>query len=165
MNPWKIIGWIVLGCMVLMLGFCGLFAYNLSKVSDPEYKARVEAAKAASERRVAEAARADPNVCTVEKIDVVSVEAGFVDECRRTPCPSFKGAGVLNNRCTIPVGVQLKITGLDSSGKTIAVRDLWPNSIRNIPPGEYSFSMDQWLDHDPRMKTFEVEVIETKVWR
>jgi hypothetical protein len=29
MNPWKIIGWIILACLILMLGFCGLVLYGV----------------------------------------------------------------------------------------------------------------------------------------
>jgi hypothetical protein len=28
--------------------------------------------------------------------------------------------------------------------------------VGNIPPGDYTFSIDQWLDYEPRMKAVEV---------
>jgi hypothetical protein len=103
--------------------------------------------------------------CGPAQIEIVSTDGGFVDECTRTPCPSFKGVGVLRNNCPIPVGVQLKITALDAAGKPLATREMWPASVRNISPGEYTFSMDTWLDPDPKAESFRVEVVDTKEWR
>jgi hypothetical protein len=103
--------------------------------------------------------------CSVDKIEIISMNGGYVDNCRSRPCPSFKGAAVLANRCSIPVGVQVKIVGKDAAGQVLAVREGWPASVRNIPPGEYPFSLDTWLDFDPRVQTFSLTVTEVKVWR
>jgi hypothetical protein len=77
----------------------------------------------------------------------------------------MKGVAVLTNRCREPVGVQVKITGYDKSGSPVATSELWPASIRNIPTGDYPFSLDQYLDYDPSIKKFDLKVIEVKQWR
>lgn len=102
--------------------------------------------------------------CSVGKIEIISMTGGYVDTCRRTPCPSFKGAAVLANRCSIPVGVQVKLVAKDAAGQVVAVQDRWPASVQNIPPGEYPFTLDTWLDFDPRVQTFSLTVTEVKVW-
>jgi len=77
----------------------------------------------------------------------------------------MKGVGVLANQCSEPIGVQLKITGYDKAGAPVATRELWPASVRNIPPGDYTFSLDQWLAHDPEIKTFDVVPVAIRKWR
>lgn len=102
--------------------------------------------------------------CSTGNISIKSMEAGFVDKCQTRSCPAFRGAAVLTNSCSEPVGVQLKIIGLDSKGTTIAVNDFWPASVINIPPGDYAFSLDTKLDYDPRLKRFRLEVISVENW-
>jgi len=103
--------------------------------------------------------------CTLSDITIKSMRVKFVDKCRSSPCIYMKGVAVLTNRCEEPVGVQLKITGYDQTGAPVATSDLWPASTRNIPPGDYTFSLDQWLDYDPEMKKFDLVPIEVKQWR
>lgn len=103
--------------------------------------------------------------CKVSDITIKSMKAKFVDECKLSPCIYMKGVAVLTNNCAEPVGVQIKITGYDGSGSPVATRDLWPASVRNIPPGDYTFSLDQWLDYDPEIKKFDLQPIEVKQWR
>lgn len=153
MNPWKIIGWIVLGMMVLMLGFCGLVGYQIASVDR-------DASMPASSRPAAAAA---PR-CSVSQIEIVSTDGSFVDECTTRSCATFKGVGVLKNKCPIPIGVQIQITGTDSGGKPISSRELWPASVRNIPPGDYTFSMDGYIEPDPRVDSFTVQVVDIREW-
>jgi hypothetical protein len=103
--------------------------------------------------------------CTLSDITIKSMKARFVDECRRSPCIYMKGVAVLTNRCSEPAGVQLKMTAYDRTGAPVATRELWPANTRNIPPGDYTFSLDQWLDYDPEMKTFDLVPIEVRQWR
>lgn len=103
--------------------------------------------------------------CSLSDINIKSMKARFVDECRTRSCPHMKGVAVLTNRCAEAVGVQIKITAYDKTGAPLATRDLWPASINNIPPGDYTFSLDHWLDYDPDMKTFKLNVIAIKQWR
>ena len=72
---------------------------------------------------------------------------------------------MLTNRCSEPVGVQLKMTAYDRTRTPVATRELWPASTRNIPPGDHTFSLDQWFDYDPEMKTFDLIPIEVREWR
>lgn len=104
-------------------------------------------------------------VCTLSDISIKSVKAKFVDECKTRQCISMKGVAVLTNRCSEPIGVQVKITGYDKAGAPVATRELWPASVRNIPPGDFTFSLDQWLDYDSEMKKFDVVPVAVKQWR
>lgn len=74
----------------------------------------------------------------------------------------MKGVAVLTNSCAEPVGVQVKIIGYDNAGSPVATRDLWPASVRNIPPGYYTFSLDQYLDYDPSIESIALEPIAVK---
>lgn len=103
--------------------------------------------------------------CSVADIEIKSVKVRFVDECRASPCIYMKGVAVLNNRCSVPVGVQVKITAYDKSGSPMATRDLWPASTGNIAPGDYTFSIDQWLDHEPGMASVDLAPISVKQWQ
>ena len=105
-----------------------------------------------------------PVLCPVSSIEIKSFNAKWVDPCRRSSCASMQGAGTLVNACPIAAGVQLKMTGYDEAGNPIAARTLWPASIKNIEPGNYVFSLDQWLDYNPAIKRFEVSVESTRVW-
>jgi len=103
--------------------------------------------------------------CALSDITIESIKARFVDECGRSSCTSMKGIAVLVNRCAEPVGVQLKITGYDRAGTPIASRDLWPASVRNIPPGDYPFALDQWLKYDPQIKAIGLTPINIRHWQ
>ena len=103
--------------------------------------------------------------CTLSDISIKSVKAKFIDECKTRKCISMKGVAVLTNRCSEPIGVQVKITGYDKTGAPVATRELWPASVRNIPPGDFTFSLNQWLDYDSEMKKFDVVPVAVKQWR
>jgi hypothetical protein len=103
--------------------------------------------------------------CSPSDIEIKSLVVKFVDACRTSSCLYMKGAAVMNNRCSVPVGVQIKITAYDNSGSPIATRDLWPADTDNIPPGDYTFSLDSWLDYEPGMASVEVSPISVKQWR
>ena len=103
--------------------------------------------------------------CSVADISIKSVRARFVDKCSTSPCIYLQGVAVLTNRCAEPVGVEVKITALDKSRAPMATRDLWPASTRNIPLGDYTFSIDLWLDYEPGMETIQLEPIGVRRWR
>lgn len=103
--------------------------------------------------------------CSPSEITIKSLKARFVNECRGSPCLSLKGVAVLTNGCAEAVGVQLKITGYDKTGAPVASHDLWPASIANIRPGDYTFSLDSWLAYDPAIKFFELRPISVRKWR
>lgn len=102
--------------------------------------------------------------CTTSDISIKSMKARFVDECRASSCPYMKGVAVLTNGCQEPIGVQLKITAYDKAGAPAATKDMWPASVKNIPPGDYTFSLDTWLDYDPEIKTFEITPVAVNRW-
>lgn len=103
--------------------------------------------------------------CSISDIEIKSMRVRFVDECQRSPCFYMKGVAVLTNRCAVPVGVQVKITGYDQSGLPVATRELWPASVRNIQPGDYTFSLDRYLDYDPSIEKIDLVPISVKQWR
>lgn len=102
--------------------------------------------------------------CTVQDITIKSIRAGFVDRCSGSPCYYMKGIAVLTNGCRQAIGVQVKITGYDRSGAPVATRELWPASVSNIPPGDYEFSLDQWLEYDPAIKKFSARAVDVRRW-
>lgn len=102
--------------------------------------------------------------CTIDKINMKSIKARFSNKCTASRCMYMEGVAVLNNGCSEPVGVQVKIIGYDKNGNPVASRDLWPASVNNIPPGDYTFSLDLYLEYDPAMKNFSVEPISVKRW-
>lgn len=104
------------------------------------------------------AAPAKPVGCQPSDIAVKSVKAGFVDTCRQSSCPRLQGVAVITNRCPTPARIEMQLTALDSSGSPVATRSGWPASIDAIPPGDYTFSLDLWLDYDPQAKSFDLSV-------
>lgn len=118
-------------------------------------KATVAARSPSNGRRVA---------CSPAEIEIRSIQAKFVDPCTTRACPSMKGVGVLVNRCSEAVGVQLKLVAEDGSGNPVAASDFWPASTTNIPPGEYTFSLDSHLEHDPRIRRFSLAPIAVEKW-
>ncbi len=102
--------------------------------------------------------------CAVSDIRIVSIDASFVDVCRRRVCFHFKGAGRLRNTCAFPIGVELKITALDRRGAPVAVKQFWPASVENIAPGEFSFSLDEVLSFDSRIDRFTVVPVTVQRW-
>lgn len=103
--------------------------------------------------------------CSIADITIKSFQAGFQNVCAARQCMFMKGIAVLNNACATPVGVQVKITGYNKAGEPIQTRELWPASVRNIPPGNYTFSLDSYLEYDPKMKKFNIEPIDIKDWK
>lgn len=103
--------------------------------------------------------------CSVSDIEITHFKAGFVRQCDSPRCVIMKGVATLKNKCSESIGVQIKITGFGKDDQPIATRDLWPASIRNIAPGNFNFSLDQWLDYDPKMKKFSVEPVDIRKWK
>lgn len=103
--------------------------------------------------------------CTTADITIKSVKTRIVNECRASDCSVIKGVAVLRNGCQKPVGIQVKIIGYDKRNAPVAARDLWVASINNIAPGDYTFSIDQWLDYDPSIKSVTIEPIAVQEWR
>lgn len=96
--------------------------------------------------------------CSIADIAIISIKANMGKH-------GLQGVSVLENRCTEAIGVQLKIIGLDKTGNPVASKDFWPASANNIAPGNYTFSLDYWLDYDPSIKKVEIIPIEVKPWR
>lgn len=102
--------------------------------------------------------------CKIADFNVRITKVQWVDECRTRSCPFLKGAAVLTSNCAEPAGVQVRIVGLNSRKEPIAVRELWPFSTRNVAQGSHPFSLDTWLEHDPDVKAFSLEVVSVRRW-
>ncbi|WP_243787459.1 hypothetical protein [Pseudomonas amygdali] len=92
--------------------------------------------------------------CSVSDIKITSVKAKFVNTCGSTDCTHMTGVATLENSCVEATGVQIKITAYDKTDSPVSTNELWPASVRNIPPGSYTFSLDQYLDYDPSITSF-----------
>lgn len=102
--------------------------------------------------------------CSLSDIQITSLKAQFVNKCTSTECWYMKGVATLQNNCAEAVGVQIQIVGSDESGSPIASDELWPASTRNIPPGRFVFSVDQYLEYDPSITKFELTAISVQHW-
>ncbi|WP_219096146.1 hypothetical protein [Pseudomonas sp. UMAB-40] len=104
--------------------------------------------------------------CSVSDIKITAMKAQFVDTCGGTKCsPHMTGVATLENTCAEAVGVQIQITGYDKSGSPVSTDELWPASVRNIPPGSYTFNMSQYLEYDPTIVTFNIKAIDVNRWK
>lgn len=103
--------------------------------------------------------------CNVGDIQIKSLRAKFVDNCRTRSCASLEGVAVLRNNCPEAIGIQVKLSGYNAKKEVLATTEFWPASVRNIPPGDYEFSLDTHLRYDPAMKSFSLSVVEVKRWR
>ena len=141
--------WFVILLVIVPVGIAIFIAVN--RTQDAE-----EPASQVSAQDEARSPGFVAKACSLSDIEIKSIRARFVDECSRSPCIYLKGVAVLTNKCADPIGVQVKITAYDASRNPMATNELWPASVGNIPPGDYTFSIDQWLDYEPGMKAVEV---------
>ncbi len=100
--------------------------------------------------------------CTVADIEIKSMNVRISET--RAGTRFLTGIAVLKNNCREAVGVQIKITAYAKDGSPLATRELWPASVRNIPPGNFEFSLDQWLDYQPAMHNFKLFVVDVRRW-
>lgn len=103
--------------------------------------------------------------CSVSDIKITSMKAQFVKKCDADECMVMQGVATLENNCAEAVGVQIQITGYDASGSPVSTNELWPASIRNIPPGSYTFSLNQYLEYDPSITKFSLKPIDVNRWK
>lgn len=103
--------------------------------------------------------------CSVSDIKITSMKAQFVKKCEAAECMVMQGVATLENNCTEAVGVQIQITGYDASGLPVSSNELWPASIRNIPYGSYTFSLNQYLEYDPSIAKFSLKPIDVNRWK
>ncbi len=106
-------------------------------------------------------ANAGTNVCNTSDITIKSSKVGFKKVGRRM---FMDGVAVLVNKCSGPVGVQVKMTAYDKNGEPVATNERWPASVSNIPPGDYTFSLLGFLDYSTDAKTFKVTVAGVNRW-
>lgn len=141
------------GKVVLILAAIGVVAWATGKRTEPVNPSTATVA----------AVSTAPS-CSVQNISVLIGKHGFVDECRRTSCPAFKGVATITNGCSEPIGVQLKATALDASGTPVATKDFWPESTRNLAPGDTVIDLDHSVDFDPSINRVQLAVIDVRRW-
>lgn len=103
--------------------------------------------------------------CSLSDIKIMSMKAKFIKRFSSPDLFYMQGVAVLENRCDLAVGVQLQITGYEKSGSPVVTNEFWPASIRNIPPGSYTFSLNQSLQYEPSITHFDIKIIDVKKWR
>jgi len=102
--------------------------------------------------------------CSVSDIKITSMKAQFASKCSSPECTYLHGVAVLENSCAEAIGVKVQMTGYDQSGSPVYTNELWPASIRNIPPGSYTFSLDQYLPYEPSITHFDLKPIDVNRW-
>ena len=100
--------------------------------------------------------------CETADMDVRITKSVWHNRCSKQNCAELKGSAVLTSTCKEVAGVQVRLSGLDASGSPIAQRDSWPYALSEVQEGEYSFSLDKWLKHDPEIRGFRIEVIQVR---
>lgn len=100
--------------------------------------------------------------CKIADVSVRITKAQWVNPCTTRACYSLKGAAVLKHACPEPVGIQVRMIGMDKTGSPIAVREMWPFSTRAIAPGTHAFPLDSWLDYNEDVTTFDLHVVQVE---
>ncbi len=103
--------------------------------------------------------------CSPDDFPVTLTGFRWINACTDVPCLTLKAEGEIENRCDMALGARVKLKALDAEGETVVVSQLWPFGSRNIPPGKHVISFDQWIGHDPAIKSFTVEITELRMWR
>ena len=103
--------------------------------------------------------------CSVSDIKITSVKAKFANTCGSADCTHMTGVATLVNNCAEATGVQIQITAYDKDDSPVSTDERWPASIRNIPPGSYTFSLNQWVEYDPMIASFGLKVIDVNKWK
>jgi hypothetical protein len=71
--------------------------------------------------------------------------------------------GRINNNCTNPTGVQLKVVFYDKGGNLLKVQDMWPASVSNIEPHS-SFPFEVTIEKVQNFAKAEAKVIRVSTW-
>jgi len=100
--------------------------------------------------------------CEPADMDVTITKSVWHNRCSKKNCAELKGSAVLTSRCEKPVGVQIRLSGLDASGVPVVERESWPYALSEVRDGEYVFSLDKWLKHNPEIRGFRIEVIQVR---
>lgn len=103
--------------------------------------------------------------CKLSDVVVVDIRSKFSKICEYPTCDKIlDGVVTVNNKCEDSVGFMVQLKSLDANGKAISVDEIWPASIRNIPPGEYDFSLKNRLPYSDQIDKIQVRVIDVKKW-
>jgi hypothetical protein len=103
--------------------------------------------------------------CDISKIKIDITNFSFENSCQHSDCTSMKGAAIITNNCSIPIGVEVQITGYNKNNTPIATQKYWPNSINNLPVGQTVISLDQRLDYSPEISTITLTPTHTKQYK
>jgi hypothetical protein len=71
--------------------------------------------------------------------------------------------GEIKNTGRLAAGPQLEVIARDKKGILVDSARFWPNSNRNIPPGE-SRGIKYLVTQNKQTRRMEIKIIDTKVW-
>ena len=100
--------------------------------------------------------------CELADIDVNISKSIWHNRCSKKNCAELNGTAVLTSRCDGLIGAQVRLIGHDAEGAPIATRDMWPYAISKVSAGEHAFSIDRWLEYNPKIKGFKIEALAVK---
>jgi len=100
--------------------------------------------------------------CELTDVEVAITKTWWHNRCSKQNCAELKGTAVLTSRCDEALDVQIRLSGLDASGKPIIQRELWPYALSNVRAGEHPFSLDKWFQHDAEIKSFRIGAIQVR---
>lgn len=103
--------------------------------------------------------------CIPAQIVIKHFSPNWRNPCTTRSCAHMSGVATISNTCSSPVGVEVRMTAFDAAGTPIATKSRWPASVSNIPLGDYTFSLDHFIDYDPRIKSFDMRVESLRRWQ
>lgn len=103
--------------------------------------------------------------CHSAQIAVKQFSPAWRNPCTTTSCAHMTGVATIHNACQNPIGVEVRMTAFDAAGAPVATKSRWPASVSNIPVGDYTFSLDHFIDYDPRIKSFDIRIESVHRWR
>jgi hypothetical protein len=105
------------------------------------------------------AARAE---CNVADIDAKITKSFWHNRCSKKDCSELRGTALLTSRCEEAVAVEVRLSGVDANGATVVALERWPYAISHVTAGEHEFSINKWLEHDPAIRGFVIEVVKIR---
>lgn len=100
--------------------------------------------------------------CELTDLDVKISQSLWHNRCSKKNCAELKGEAMVTSRCEGRIGVQVRLTALDANGAAIVQLERWPWDISHIAGGTHTFSINRWIEYDPRIREFRIEAIGVK---
>ena len=100
--------------------------------------------------------------CEVADVDVRISQSVWHNRCSKKNCAELKGEAMVTSRCEELIGIQVRLTALDANGAALVQLERWPWDISRIAGGTHTFSINHWIEYDPRIRDFRIEAIGVK---